>query len=66
MFESLNNKLEGWALFMGSAEPLKNEMILLVDLQNKLHKVDDIGIAEMNFVFCIGWLLLRNIALCIL
>lgn len=47
---------------MGSGDSLK-EMILLVDLHNRLHKVGDIGIAEMSFGFCKGWLELRNIAL---
>lgn len=47
---------------MGSANPLKNEVILLVVLQTRLHKVEDTGIAEMSFVFLGGLFLLRNIA----
>lgn len=40
MFASLNTELEGWTSFMGSGEPLKNEVILLIDLQNRSPKVE--------------------------
>lgn len=62
MFGSSNTKLGGWPWFVGSGDSLK-EMIILVDLHNRLHKVGDIGIAEMSFGFCKGRLELRNIAL---
>lgn len=36
---------------MGSGDPLKNEMILLVAVRNRSHKVEDTGFAEMGFGF---------------
>ena len=56
MFGALKIKLEGWTSFRGSEEPLKDEMILLVDLQLDCIK---------RWIFCSAEvsLRLRNVAL---